>query len=156
VFGLVTTRTSQSFLITLKSLKRSRPSVECFDVVRVAFERLVAVRHRFFVLWRFHAHITRGTIAVEDGLWLRRHGDGAGVVLSGDDEISSLVRIVTLLLQRSRERLAFLLIGISTQAKEMQEAEPKGRKRGILTPMSRAWICSSVNDWSGPAIKVSE
>ncbi len=99
----MTTRTSQSFLITLKSLKRSRPSVECFDVVRVAFECLVAVRYRFFVLWGFHAHVARGTIAVEDGLWLRRHVDGAGVVFCGEGEISSLVRIVALLLQRSRE-----------------------------------------------------
>ena len=103
MFGLVTARTSQSFLVTLKSLKRGRSSVECFDVVRVAFECLVAVRYRFFVLWRFHAHIARGTIAKENGLWLRRHGDGAGVVLSGDGEISSLVRIIALLLQRSRE-----------------------------------------------------
>lgn len=85
--------------------------------MRVAFECLVAVRDRFFVLWRFHAHIARGTIAVENGLWLRRHGDGAGVVLSGEGEISSLVRIVALLLQRSCKRLAFLFIGLSTGEK---------------------------------------
>jgi hypothetical protein len=92
--------------------------------VRVAFECVVAIRYRFFVLWRVHAHIARGTIAIENGLWLRRHGDGAGVVLSGYGEIPRLVRIVALLLQRSREQLAFLFIEISTG--EEQEAEPKG------------------------------
>ena len=71
--------------------------------MRVAFECLVAIRDRLFVLWRVHAHIARGTIAVENGLWLRGHGDGAGVVLSGYGEVSRLVRIVALLLQRSRE-----------------------------------------------------
>jgi len=78
--------------------------------VRVEFERLIAVRYHYFVLWRFHAHIASGTIAVENGLWLGGHGDGARVVLNGDGELSGLVRIVAFLLQRSRERLAFLLI----------------------------------------------
>lgn len=132
----MTTRTSQRFLITLKSLKRSRPSVECFDVVRVKFECLVAVRYRVFVLWRIHAHVASGTVAVEHGLWLRRHGDGAGVVLSGDGEISSLVRIVALLLQRSRVGLAFLFHWNEHSRKARGRAE--GQERGILTPMSSA------------------
>jgi hypothetical protein len=83
------------------------------------------------VLWLVHAQIARGTIVIENGLWLRRHGDGAGVVLSGDGEISRLVRIVALLLQRSRERLAFLFIGIST-GEMPEDAEPKGRKGAHL------------------------
>jgi hypothetical protein len=107
-FGLVTTRTSQSLLITLERLERSCPPVECLDVARVELERLVAVRHRVFVLWRFYAHIARRSIAVEDGLRLGRDGDGARVVLSGDGELSGLVRDIALLLQRRSERLAFL------------------------------------------------
>lgn len=123
--------------------------------MRVAFECLVTVRYRIFVLWRFHAHIARGTIAVENGLWLRRRGDSAGVVLGGDGEISSLVRIVALLLQRSRERLAFLFIGISTDEKP-EAGNAEEQEMGILTPVSSAWICSSVNGWSSHTIKVSE
>ena len=145
----MTTRTSQRFLITLKSLKRSRPSVECFDVVRVEFERLVAVRYRIFVLWRIHAHVARGTVAVEHGLWLRRHGDGAGVVLSGEGEISSLVRIVALLLQRSRVRLAFLSIGMSTVESQRQSRRSrKGHTYAYIERLDlflRQWLVRSYN-----------
>jgi hypothetical protein len=63
------------------------------------------------VLWRFHAHITRRAIAVEDGLGLGRHGDGARVELNGNVELSGLVRVITLLLQRARQSLALLSFG---------------------------------------------
>lgn len=101
-------RTSQRFLVTFKSLQRSRPPVERFDVPRVELQGLVAVRHDLFVLWRFHADVARGAIAVEHGLGLRRHRDGARVKSGRYGELSGLVRVVALLFQRSRERLAFL------------------------------------------------
>ena len=60
------------------------------------------------MLGRLHADVARRAIAVEHGLGLRRHGDGARVKVGGDGELSALVRVVALLLQRRRERLAFL------------------------------------------------
>ena len=102
-------RTSQRILVTFKSLQRRRSPVERFDVARVELERLVAVLHRLLVLGRFHADVARGAIAVEHGLGLRRHGDGARVKVGGNAELPGLVRVITLLLQRRRERLAFLL-----------------------------------------------
>ena len=81
----------------------SRPSVECLDVTSVEFECFVAIRYHFLVLWWFHAHITSGAIAVEDGLGLRRHLNGARVVLFCFNKASSLVRAIAFLLQRSRK-----------------------------------------------------
>ena len=67
------------------------------------------------MLGRFHADVARGAIAVEHGLGLRRHGDGARVKVGGNGELSGLVRVIALLLQRCRERLAFLSLGMSTE-----------------------------------------
>lgn len=150
----MTIRTTQSFFITLEGLKRGRPSVECFDIARVEFECFVAVRYRTFVLWRLHAHVARGTIAVEDGLRLRRHGDGARVVLSGDCELAGLVRLVALLLQRGRERLAFLFLSNGQKRK----TEPGGQMAYLhpfrapeSAPPSRACLaCKVIVSERGP------
>ena len=110
-------RTSQSFLVTLKGLVGGRPSVECLDVARVEFERFVAVRYHFLVLWWLHAHITRGAVAIEHRLGMRRYLNGTRVVLLSFDKASCLVRVVAFLLQRSRKRLA-LLTGMGTLSRQ--------------------------------------
>ena len=152
----MTTRTSQSLLITLERLERSCPPVECLDVARVELERLVAVRHRVFVLWRFYAHVARRSIAVEDGLRLGRDGDGARVVLGGDGELSGLVRDIALLLQRRSERLAFLFRFRWNEWARDNKSERRQCPDGILTPVSSAWICSSVRTWSGTQNNIGE
>ena len=74
---------------------------------------------------RFHVDVARRAIAVEHRLGLRRHGDGARVEIGGVGELSGLVRVIALLLQRRRERLAFLSLRLSKPSLAQGQVDDK-------------------------------
>lgn len=93
----------------MQVLQRISTSVDGFDISRIELQSMITVLHNFKVVRRRDVHVTCGTVAVKDGLCLRGHLDGFGVIFGSKSEVLDVIRFVTSRLESFRSSSPFLI-----------------------------------------------